>query len=278
MLFGSLTYIGRYRQIRKALSSIQNAAVATIPASVFRTCGKRLGILQGKTLVLDTEDESSVLMDYCIYDGRQGDVSVVERYLIDHPPRPGTDEEMLAEPIKAARYTLLTIRERTARKGVEAWDEFRKEVVFITDEGFSLTARLGLPLATRLVRTPEYTMTTGAALPLPEGSLPSLWEAINAAFPRKEPHELPELPLADRARLSAMIIRTALQSGASQRIGYLDPEAGPPALSLAPETLRPVPPLRALRPGPPPRLSPNSPCYCGSGRKFKNCCGKPRRR
>jgi hypothetical protein len=267
VLFGPPAHIRRYRELRKALSRLQNAAVATVPKDVLLASGKKLGFLEGSSLVFSTEDESSVLMDYCIYDARLAGMSIIDRYCRDHPPPAGTDEEQLLGPIQAVRYTVLSVREAVPGKGVETWDEFRQEAAFLTDEGLSRTASRGILIATRLARTPEYTMTTGAALPLPAADLPLLWRRISAAFPGQQPQDLLDLSPEDRARLAALVIRTAIQRGASEHVGYLDPGGRLSSVPLPP---------RSLCREPQPMTGPNSPCYCGSGRKFKNCCGRRR--
>lgn len=260
-------YIKRYRAIRQALSNLQNAAVRAIPNEVFETAGRQLGMLEGNDIYLNTRDESAVLVDHCIYDIRRDGMNVIEKYCEEHPPPAGTDEELLVEPIKAARYTLLSIRGRVAGKGVDAWDEFREESVFLTDESFSWTVTEPLALAIRLVHVEGYTISTGAALPLTSDEVPLMMQCIKAAFPGKPIRELAEHSSENHSELATLIIWIALQTGASSWISYLNPGT-PAARAVKRMPTRP----QQLQP----RILPNAPCYCGSGRKFKNCCGRPR--
>ena len=59
--------LGRYLRIREARFRLNNLLVKTIPKSLMEECGRILGIFKNGTFVFDTENETSVLADYCIY-------------------------------------------------------------------------------------------------------------------------------------------------------------------------------------------------------------------
>lgn len=48
-----------------------------------------------------------------------------------------------------------------------------------------------------------------------------------------------------------------------------------PANAVGPKTPRALPPVAAAVESPTPRIGRNEPCPCGSGKKFKKCCGRP---
>jgi hypothetical protein len=48
--------------------------------------GGALGIMRENTLILDTMDVSSVLMDSCLFDWIKGGKNLVEKYVEAHPP------------------------------------------------------------------------------------------------------------------------------------------------------------------------------------------------
>ena len=80
--------ISRYKHLRKVSVKLNDKIVQTLSKEVLHEGGKKLGILQSGTLVFNTEDETSVLMDYCLYDVRRKGRNAVEQYLIESPPDP----------------------------------------------------------------------------------------------------------------------------------------------------------------------------------------------
>src|SRR5436190_938978 len=67
----------------------------------------------------------------------------------------------------------------------------------------------------------------------------------------------------EASELAATTIRACLRRGAAERIAYVEPG----------QEGRPVGGSRALAPAR--RAGRNDPCPCGSGRKYKRCCGQP---
>jgi preprotein translocase subunit SecA len=65
------------------------------------------------------------------------------------------------------------------------------------------------------------------------------------------------------AELAALVIRICLQTGMSSRIAY-----GTAAEDRSSRKRRTIDP-REVR-----QANPNDSCPCGSGRKFKSCCGR----
>ena len=58
--------LDRYKRIREVRFRLNNLLVGTIPKKRWRTTAK-LGLFRKGTLVFGSEDEMSVLMDYCLY-------------------------------------------------------------------------------------------------------------------------------------------------------------------------------------------------------------------
>jgi uncharacterized protein YchJ len=70
--------------------------------------------------------------------------------------------------------------------------------------------------------------------------------------------------VTDRRRLARMTIRACLKAGAAERVQYEDLE-GVERQNLLMESSPPQ--QRMIAPGR------NEPCSCGSGKKYKKCCG-----
>jgi SEC-C motif len=253
--------LARYQHLRRVALLLNNRLVKTLPKSVLDEGGKKLGILKKGVLVLDTEDEISVLMDFCLYDVRRQGVNAIERYLTESPPPADSDEMVLLQAMRQARYSLFAMESTEPGIGVRVRDLLLDEPLFLMDVGFSRTARPGMVLATRVMAPEEIGMTTGAALPVGvlspadrTGFLQKMMAASKGADFRRLSHE-------EASEVAAQVIRTCLRQGAAEHIEYVEP--GRPG-SRAPVSATPPAPRRIGR---------NDPCPCGSGRKFKHCCG-----
>src|SRR5689334_14334116 len=99
----------RYKHLRQVARHLGTRLVQSLPKSVLEEGGKRLGILKKGVLVLDSEDEIAVLMDYCIYDLRRQGRNAIESYLAESPLAPDSDEMVLLKAMREARYSLLVV-------------------------------------------------------------------------------------------------------------------------------------------------------------------------
>src|SRR5262249_43503120 len=156
----------RYLHLREVQRRLNHILVERLKKDVLDEGGKKLGILKKNVLVLDTEDEIAVLMDYCLYDVRRRGLNAVERYLEDAPPAPDSDEMRILKAMKEARFSLVLAEAVEPGTGVSVRDTLRGGTEFVMDVGFSRSVRRGAMLAVRLITPDQFSMTTGAALPV----------------------------------------------------------------------------------------------------------------
>jgi SEC-C motif len=247
--------IRRYKELRKAGRHLNNKLVRRLSKDDLDKGGKKLGFLRRGALVFDTEDETSVLMDYCLYDVRRNGRNAIEQYLIDEPPDPDSDEMVYLRAMQHAVYSVFVVESVHRGLGVTIRDSLSGDTHLMADMGFGASAQPGLVFASRLLFQDGFTMSGGAALPL--GILPkdqqetvtkALWEKVN---PNKEGYFDP-----------APIISTCLSKGCSSLIEYQHPDrvaiGQQPAVSERSEA----------------SVGRNELCPCGSGKKFKRCCIK----
>ena len=119
--------LDRYRRTREVRFRLNNLLVKTIPKKTLEECGRILGFFRKEVLVFETEDETSVLMDYCLYypgpDGR----NLVAKYLEKSPP-PADSEEMAAlQEMTHAYYSLFQVVDVERGVGVSVRDLLRGE-------------------------------------------------------------------------------------------------------------------------------------------------------
>src|SRR5262249_26964602 len=115
----------------------------------------------------------------------------------------------------------------------------------------------------------NITMTSGAPLPLAAvprgGGGDTLRQLVHTAKSLLAPSRTPE----EKSEATAALIQSCLHEGPKSEIEYTEPG-----------TLVQPTPRRAGRPaavsGSIARVGRNAPCPCGSGKKFKHCCGARR--
>jgi hypothetical protein len=251
------TLFAEYRQTRSVGMQLNNKLVERLGIDVLEEGARKLGLLKQGTFVFETEDESSVLMDYCIYNVFRNGRNAGAQYLLDSPPPENSMEMRCLKAMQRAFYSLFVVEKSLAGLGVQMRDLRSDESVFVVDQGFGISAQPKLVLATRLLVFPHFLMTGGAALPL--GMLPAKErDAVRKLVEQVAP------PEGQSVFDPAVLIRAGLARGASSRVRYQDPGG---SIQQATKGAPIVPDMRPSR---------NSKCPCGSGKKYKQCCMKKR--
>ena len=75
--------VGLYRTYRSSACAINSALVQSLDKPTVERGAEALGILRSGVLVFGTEDETSVLMDYCIYNLRKDGLNAVEEFPVE---------------------------------------------------------------------------------------------------------------------------------------------------------------------------------------------------
>lgn len=248
-------FVSKYKRFRQINRKLHDTLFDRISKKALTECGRKLGLMKGDIFVLGNEDESSILMDYCIYEYRENGQNAVSRYLAESPPASDTDEYVVLKAMSESFYTLVQIAEVLPGVGVEADDLFSDRTYPIIDMGLGATAVEGFWLATRLLPFADFTMTSGAALPVNGETLSEILSSVAPRFGH-DAGEYIEIDERRKADFDAAVIRVCLENDMSQHIEYQDVDTEPVTA-----------PLRAG-----PRVGRNEPCPCGSGKKYKRCC------
>ena len=247
--------VSRYKQLRKVGRNLNDKLVKRLSKDVLYEGGRRLGIVQSGTLVFNSEDETSVLMDYCLYDVRHKGRNAVEQYLIDSLPDPESVEMTCLRAMQHAIYSLFVVESVESGLGVTVRDLLSDESALMADMGFGRTGQPGLVFASRMLSRGGFLMTGGAALPIavlpPDQQDAVTKELLQAAAPDDDGYFDP-----------APLIQACLRQGCSSQIQYQEP------------TGRLVGQQRLAGGSRSVTVGRNVPCPCGSGKKYKKCCMK----
>ncbi|MGO8749500.1 MAG: YecA family protein [Thermoguttaceae bacterium] len=249
----SAEIIRRYTHLRAVGRNLNHKLVERLSKDVLDDGGRKLGILQKDILVFNSEDESAVLMDYCLYDVRRNGRNTVEQYLLDSAPDPESDEMMCLRSMQHAVYSLFMVESVIPGFGVTVRDLLSNGSILIADMGFGSTAQPGLVFASRVLFHEGFAMTGGAALPIgvpPEDHRQAIIKKLAGAV----------TPDDDGYFDPAPIIRACLKQGCSSYIQYQEPTGRLVGRQRASERIGSS------------KAGRNAPCPCGSGKKFKNCC------
>ena len=252
-----LKLVARYKELRKIMCDLQNDTLLKyVSKRALDVCGKKLGILQNNTFVLDDMDQIGVVMDYCIYDYREDGINAVSQYIADSQLDPDSDEYTVVNAMSESFYMLVQVENTMPGVGAIVNDLMGDRQFLLIDLGMGRTAVKGMVIATRLLPFEGFMTTSGAALPV---NMETLEEIFDYAFQHygTEDGEYIEVDIRQKADLTAAIIRMCLEANASEHIRYEDVENQPVNSPLHRET----------------RIGINEPCPCGSGKKYKRCCG-----
>ncbi|MGA2074274.1 MAG: SEC-C metal-binding domain-containing protein [Terriglobia bacterium] len=255
--------IQRYERLRQVSRRLMLEVTKTIPREAYEEMGKALGILRNNTFVLDSMDVSSVLMDACVFDWIRNGQNLVEIYFEAHPPAHGTDERLVSQAYCRAKYRVLM--PETMRPGaVTYWTNLlSREPIALMDVGLSQTVAHGFRglLATRTAVMGDWWMTTGAGLPISDRKT---GEMVLEMIRRR--NLLQDTTSVGEHRLAIGAIRACLDSGVAGHVRYLGADdeeedfVGP----------RLITELRSPRC----HIDRNDPCPCGSGKRYRRCCGR----
>jgi hypothetical protein len=245
---------------------INKKLVRRLPTDVLQEGAEKLGMFRGGRFVFDNEDQTSVLMDYCIYDVYRKGRNAVDHYLCDHSPDPESDELACLRAMQHTTFALIVVLDVEQGVGCHVRNLFTEETHLLIDMGLSVSAQRGAIIATRLLDYGEYVTTSGAALPLgilPEKELND-WQ-----------HKIGTGTHDDRFD-PAPLIRECLHLGVSSNIIYAEPgTAHQPDAEDGPSWgEKPAKRKRAGATREERKPAPQRRCRCGSGKMFKNCCGK----
>jgi hypothetical protein len=251
--------LAQYKRLREVRFHLGSVLVRRLGEAIDKA-GRALGILRQGTFVFDSEDQAAVLMDYAIYNVRSGGRNAVERYVDESPPQPGSDQSVVLQAMLKAYYSLLEVVDAEHGVGVTVRDILRGKTDFLVDVGFGSTARKGMVMATRVIPHEGFLTTGGAALPVPPAAGARIKKDLERMFPPDT--DFTRLTPKQEADLAAAVIRDCLAADASSHVVYAEPSR----ISSPRNTVGELPAR--------PRANRNDPCPCGSGKKYKTCCGR----
>jgi len=216
-LSGRDEVLARYRQLREISTRHHHEILKFISDDALLHQARRLGLAQGKTLMLEDMEEMNYVCDLAIYTASAGRSRAIDRYASSARLTVRSDEALVLEAMRAARFSILVIERRHETAGLVATDLFRRAEVWLVDIALENSMPDGGMIATRLFAPQPFWMTAGVNVLFDLGMI----EDISAELPRRLGGSKLAALIDDRYFAEA-IYRIALADGIMDRITYQD--------------------------------------------------------
>jgi hypothetical protein len=216
--------INRYRHLRAIGKQHHNAAIKFVAGPTIMDIGRRIGLVHGNTIICDSVDDMAYIFDLALYTSKEGRSRGIDRYARTVRAAPGSDEALMLKAAQEARFTLWRVEGRHETAGLNIWDIGYDRPLWLIDEGFEATTRVGDIFAGRLKWVDDFVMTTGAAVPLDDEAL----SEVCAHAPRISATS--KSGLIEDPRFAIAVFRTLLREGTEGKIEFRDP--GKPSLEI----------------------------------------------
>jgi hypothetical protein len=200
--------LARYRQLREISTRHHHEILSLIPSNVLFSQARRLGLAEGKTLILEDMEEMNYVHDLAIYTASATRTRAIDRYARSPRFSAGSDEALVLEAMRAARFAILLMEGRHETAGIIATDLLRGAEVWLVDIGLESSLSDGEMFATRLFSPEPFSMTAGISVPFDLEMLPAIVDEL----PRRL-GDSPRASLANNRQFAEAIYRIALADG-----------------------------------------------------------------
>ncbi|NJO34219.1 MAG: hypothetical protein HC869_14900 [Rhodospirillales bacterium] len=209
--------LARYRRLREIGKQHHSAVMSFLSQDAILQQGRRLGLASGRTFLLDSMDELTLVFDLAIHTAPAGRSRAIDRYARSTRFPEGSDEAVSLDATRKARFAILTVQDRHPVAGLLVSDSVRGTDLWLMDEGLEQSLSGGDIFATRYYQPAEFAMTAGVIIPMDL----ALLEAAILSLPQLGDVSLVEV-LDDR-RFAEALCREALADGIMEKVAYRDP-------------------------------------------------------
>jgi hypothetical protein len=210
--------VARYRCLREISKRHHHGVLdGHVSSEALLQPARRLGLADGNTLFLDDIDELNYANDLAIYTAAAGRSRAIDRYAQSARFAPGSDEALVLDAMRRARFAVVRVRCRHEVAGLVVEDAVDKRQLWLVDIGLESSVPDGTVLAMRLFAPESFFMATGVSVLLDLAMIDTAIDEVPQLY-RKAPAAMME----DR-RFAEAIYRVALADGMSERVKYQDP-------------------------------------------------------
>jgi hypothetical protein len=209
--------LARYLHLREISKGLHEEVLKSISGDALLSCARRLGLAQGKTLLLEDMDEMYYVYDLAIYTAPADRSRAIDRYARSAKFDARSDERRMVEAMQASQFAILLIEQRHDVAGLIATDVVRNAKVWLLDVGLESSMEDGELIATRLLTPGPFSMTAGVNVPFEIEML----EPVCALLPQRMAKDK-LTRIADDRRFAEAVYKVGLADGVMDRFAYLD--------------------------------------------------------
>ncbi len=204
----------RYRHLRGLATRHHTGALKFLSRSAILEQARHLGLTMGKTLVAESVDEMTLAFDLALHTARPGHSRAIDRYARAAQLQPGSDEFVVLEAMRQARFAAWRVECRHDVAGLIVQDLLRQDEAWLVDEALEQSAPEGMAMAMRLCTPDAFAMTSGIIVPVDREGME---EVLDQVLPRVrgEPDQV-----ANDRRFATAIYRMAVANGLMERISF----------------------------------------------------------
>ena len=210
--------LARYLHLREISKRLHHEVLKFISGDALLNQARRLGLAQGKTLVLDDMDEMYYVYDLAIYTAPADRSRAIDRYAKSARFEAQSDDRLMLEAMSASQFAILLIEQRHETVGLIATDILRNSKVWLLDVGLESSIDDGELIATRLLTPGPFSMTAGVNVPFEIEML----EPVCMLLPQRVGNSKLSR-IADDRRFAEAVYKVGLADGVMDRLAYLDP-------------------------------------------------------
>jgi hypothetical protein len=211
--------IARYRHLRAITKQHHTSTYAFVSSSAVLQQARRLGMSDGRRLMLGSVEQFDLISDLIVYTALPGRSRALDRYARSMPPPTGSDEALTLDAMRNARFAILEMLRRHPAAGLILRDDARNEEIWLVDLGYETWMEEGMLIATRYYTPRPFSMAAGPSIPLSAPLIEQTVESVPQLL-RKKPAQL-----CDDPRFAEALYRTAIEDGVMERVRYVDPPA-----------------------------------------------------
>ncbi len=153
--------LARYRHLRAIGTRHHTEALRFLSRPALLEQARQLGLAAGGMLAAESMDEFTLVVDLAVHTGRPGRSRAIDRYAGAARPRPGSDEALVLEAMRRARFSVWRVERRHEVVGLVVQDLLRQGEAWLVDEAMERSAPEGMAAAMRLCTPDAFVMTSG---------------------------------------------------------------------------------------------------------------------
>jgi hypothetical protein len=204
--------LSRYRRLRQVSKEHHHAVLDIIAPDVLLDWAKRLGLTEGRKVLLESEHEMTLAEDLATYVPRLGRSHPLDRYARAAQFAPDSDEAIVLDAMRYARFSVWRVERRHETAGLILRDVLRGEETWLVDETMEKNPPLGVEIAGRLLRPEGFAMTARIVVPVSLDLLKEVFDRTPAV--KRAEGDL----LAEDPRFAIGIYRAAVATGAMDSV------------------------------------------------------------